>query len=70
MKQRGIMIGFRLERELIERVEALCGPLSTPWRAATRSDALRWLLQSGLEEMEAQESKPRKSKRSKSKGGR
>ncbi len=70
-------VSVRLDAETLARVDAL-GPLfSTKWRPATRSDILRALILSALEQIEAeragaaeQPSRPRKRPRRGSKPGR
>jgi hypothetical protein len=42
-------LAVRAEPEFVARVDAIRPQLSKPWREATRSDALRALLVTGLE---------------------
>lgn len=44
----GNRVTTRLDASMIGRVDALIPALSTPWREANRSDALRKLILSGL----------------------
>lgn len=41
-----------LDQATLDRVAALMPAMSTPWRAATRSDVLRALIAAGLEVVE------------------
>ena len=47
-------VAVRLDNLTLERVDALKDVLSTPWHEATRSDILRALILSGLEQFEQQ----------------
>ena len=52
-------VAVRLEHEVIARIDALAGPLSTEWHKATRSDALRAVILRGIARMEeARQKKP------------
>jgi hypothetical protein len=57
-------VAVRLDNLTLERVDALKEVLSTPWHEATRSDILRALILTGLEQLEQQHrgtlAKPRK----------
>ena len=46
-------ISLRLDRSTLGRVDAFIPAMSTPWRAAKRSDVLRALLLEGLQVLEA-----------------
>ncbi len=58
-------VAVRLDNLTLERVDSLKDVLSTPWHEATRSDILRALILTGLEQLEAQHKgslgKPKKS---------
>ena len=57
-------VAVRLDNPTLERVDSLKEVLSTPWHEATRSDILRALILTGLEQLEQQHkgalTKPRK----------
>lgn len=46
-------VGVKLEPEILARIDALTLRLSTRWRLATRSDALRAVIVLGVERLEA-----------------
>lgn len=45
-------VAVRLDNVTLERVDSLKEVLSTPWHEATRSDILRALILTGLEQLE------------------
>jgi hypothetical protein len=45
-------VAVRLDNPTLERVDSLKEVLSTPWHEATRSDILRALILTGLEQLE------------------
>ena len=45
-------VAVRLDNLTLERVDSLKEVLSTPWHEATRSDILRALILTGLEQLE------------------
>ena len=47
-------VAVRLDNPTLERVDSLKDVLSTPWHEATRSDILRALILTGLEQLEQQ----------------
>ena len=47
-------VAVRLDNVTLERVDALKDVLSTAWHEATRSDILRALILTGLEQLEQQ----------------
>lgn len=47
-------VAVRLDNLTLERVDALKEVLSTPWHEATRSDILRALILTGLDQLEQQ----------------
>lgn len=49
----GIQIAIRVDPELLARVDALAEKMSTSWRKASRSDALRACVIAGLPAVEA-----------------
>ena len=57
-------VAVRLDEQTLARVDALIPNLSTPWRAAKRSDVLRALILAGLDVLEqaepTQHEKPRR----------
>ena len=56
-------VSVRLQQPIIDRMDALVPALSTPWRAATRSDVLRALISEGLEVLEARHAAKPKGRR-------
>jgi hypothetical protein len=66
-------VAVRLDNLTLERVDSLKDVLSTPWHEATRSDILRALILTGLEQLEQQHrgalTKPRKGPAAEPAGG-
>ena len=56
-------VSVRLQRPIIDRVDALIPAISTPWCTATRSDALRAVIVEGLEVLEARHAAKPKGRR-------
>jgi hypothetical protein len=56
-------VAVRLDNATLQRVDALKDFLSTPWHEATRSDILRALILTGLDQMEQEHRGPGKSKK-------
>jgi len=55
---------FRVDADMLARIDAQAAALSTPWHKATRTEALRLIVATGLDTIEAQAKiaprKPRK----------
>lgn len=66
-------VAVRLDNVTLERVDSLKDVLSTPWHEATRSDILRALILTGLEQLEQQHrgalTKPKKASSAEPAGG-
>jgi hypothetical protein len=66
-------VAVRLDNPTLERVDSLKEVLSTPWHEATRSDILRALILTGLEQLEQEHrgalAKPKKGAAAEPTGG-
>ena len=47
-------ISFRVETRIISQIETMIAAMSSPWRAATLSDAFRKVILAGLEALKEQ----------------
>jgi hypothetical protein len=55
----GNHVAVRIDDATLAAVDALIPTLSHPWQAATRSDALRYLILAGIAAVEPQEPAPK-----------